>query len=420
MFAPVLLAAVLTASPPAPIAPPARDLGSAAFAADLYRAAAAADPGVNLLISPESVRAALAMAHAGAEGETAAELAAALRLPTGADGRVDHAAVGRLLTGLNVPPAPARGGGEPGDGVTVAPANTVFLDASVTLAPAFLAAVRDGFGAAPEPAPFTADPAAAAGAVNGWVSDKTAGKIPRVVDADDVRGLPLALVNALHVKAPWRNDFAESRTEPAPFTRDDGTTAEVPLMFKWDDLPLTVEPDGTAAVRLFYEGGRLTFTAVLPPDGTPLAEFDRGLTPDRLARLLTGGEVRDTKVYLPRFEVETTTELGEPLRSAGVRRAFTNAAEFGPMLAGDAGPPLKIAAVVHAAVIEVDEEGTEAAAATVVLTGPTSAPFQKRPEPYLFRADRPFLFALHDVRTGAVLFLGRYAGPRTHPERVPG
>ena len=412
MFAPALLAAALTASPPAPpAAPPARDPGSAAFAADLYRAAAAAAPGQSLLVSPESVRAALALAHAGAAGETADELAAALRLPTGPDGRANHAAVGRLLDGLDRPPTPAEPGGEPGDGVTVAPANIIFLDDRVTLSPAFLAAARDGFGAAPRPAPFSSSPAAAAAAVNGWVKEKTAGKILRVVGPDEVRGAPLALVNGLHVKAPWADDFAEVVTQNVPFTRDGGTTADVPLMFKWDDLPLTIEEDGTAAVRLHYEGGRLAFTAILPPEGTPLAEFDRGLTPARLAGLLGGGAVRDTKVYLPRFSVHTTVGLGDALKALGVRRAFTDAAQFGPMTAADPGPPLKIGVVAHAAVIDVDEEGTEAAAATVVAIDITGEFLPDPPEPYLFRADRPFLFALHDVATGAVLFLGRYAGP---------
>ena len=411
MFVPALLAAAMTVSPPAPpAAPPAPDPGSAAFAADLYRAAAAAEPGENLLISPESVRAALALAHAGAAGETADELAAALRLPARPDGATDHAAVGRLLDGLNRPPTPAEPGGEPGDGVTVAPANTIFVDDDVTLSPAFLAAARDGFGAAPRPASFSSDPAAAADAVNGWVKERTAGKIVRVVDANAVRGAPLALVNALHVKAAWAEGFDDYRTVDAPFTRDDGTTEPVPLMSRRDDLPLIVERDGTEAVRLAHVGGRLAFTAILPPEGTTLAEFDRGLIPRHLATLLTGGLVRSARIFLPRFRIEAIGEVGGAVRATGVRRAFTGAAEFGPMTAEDAGPPLRIGAVTHAAVIEVDEGGTEAAAATVVrMTRGSAGP--RTPPPYVFRADRPFLFALHDVKTGAVLFLGRYAGP---------
>ena len=166
---------------------------------------------------------------------------------------------------------------------------------------------------------------------------------------------------------------------------------------------------------MYYKGGRLAFTAVLPPDGTPLAEFDQTLTGARLARLLGGGEWRDVKLFLPRFRVETTAGLAEVVAALGVRRAFTDEAEFlamqAPPAPGASPRPLKIGTVAHAAVIEVDEEGTEAAAATAVGIEMSEAFGEPPPKPYVFRADRPFLFALTDVRSGAVLFLGRYAGP---------
>ena len=408
--APLLIAPLLVAAePPGAARPPepGPDPGSVAFAADLYRAVAAGRPaggagevnGGGLIFSPESVRVALAMARAGADGRTAAELDAALRPPAG--GAV------RTLTAALRGAVGERAGGKK---IVFAAANRVWVAADLAPAPGFVRALRDGYGAGLGAAPFATDPDAARRAINGWVEVMTAGKIDRLLAPGTVTAeTRLALVNALHLRAAWADDFAVSATEPEPFTTPGGGAAAVPLMRKRARLPLVVLGDGTAAVRLRFVGGRLAFTAVLPPEDIDLAAFEAGLTPDRLAALLAGGGRRDVRLFLPRFRADAALTLNDALEAVGVRRAFTDAAEFGPTTADR--EPLAIGLVAHAATIAVDEAGAEAAAATAVLVEPGSAPGRPDPPPpYVFRADRPFLFAVTDLPTGAVLFLGRYAG----------
>ena len=345
--------------------------------------------GGGLVLSPESVRVALAMARAGAGGETAAELDAALRPPAGG--------VPGTLRAL-------AGGG------AVRAGNRVWVAETVTPAPAFARALRRSFGAAPGVAPFAADPEAARRAINAWVGSETGGEIADLLTPGTVTAeTRLALVNALHLRAAWADDFSRRATEPGPFTTIGGGTVPVPLMRKRDALPLVLLDDGTAAVRLRFAARPLAFTAVLPPAGADFAAFEARLTPDRLAALLAGGVRRDVRLFLPRFRAAAALELGEALRAVGVRRAFARDAQFGPMTADR--EPLAVGLVAHAATIAVDEDGTEAAAATAVLPNVSAAPGRPDPPPpHEFRADRPFLFAVTDARTGGVLFLGRYTG----------
>ena len=210
----------------------------------------------------------------------------------------------------------------------------------------------------------------------------------------------LALVNAIYLKAPWQTPFAAEATQEGTFTRADGSTVEVPFMATTSSFPYA-SADGWQALEIPYLGGSLALTVILPDD---LTGFERTLTPDGLAAItssLTGTQVA---LALPRFGIETKAELATILAALGMPTAFGDGADFSGITTAE---QLAISNVIHQANIDVDEKGTEAAAATAVVMRATAMPS----EPLTVRVDRPFLFALRDVPTGAILFLGRVGDP---------
>jgi serpin B len=210
----------------------------------------------------------------------------------------------------------------------------------------------------------------------------------------------LTLVNAIYLKAPWQTPFSEGATEEGTFTRADGSTVEVPFMATTSSYPYA-SGDGWQAVEVPYLGGSLAMTLILPDD---LAGFERTLTPDGLTAITSSLTDTQVALALPRFGIETKAELASILAALGMPTAFTDAADFSGITTAER---LAISDVIHQANIDVDEKGTEAAAATAVVMRQTAMPS----EPLTVRVDRPFLFALRDVPTGATLFLGRVGDP---------
>ena len=210
----------------------------------------------------------------------------------------------------------------------------------------------------------------------------------------------LTLVNAIYLKAPWQTPFFEGATEDGTFTRADGSTVEVPFMSTSASLPYA-SGDGWQAVELPYLGGSLAMTLILPDD---LADFEQALTPDDLATITSSLADTQVALALPRFGIETKAELATILAALGMPTAFGDAADFSGITTA---APLLISDVIHQANIDVDEKGTEAAAATAVVMLEYAMPA----ETVTVRLDRPFLFALRDVPTGAILFLGRVGDP---------
>jgi serpin B len=248
---------------------------------------------------------------------------------------------------------------------------------------------------------YVADTEGARKLINGWVSDQTEQRIPELlvpgVLAPDSR---LTLVNAIYLKAPWLEPFAVEATEPGPFTRADGTTVQVPLMGASAAMR-HARGTGWQAVEIPYIGGSLAMTVIVPDD---LASFEAALTADQLASIT--GALAETQVTLtfPKFSIETKAQLADVLAALGMPSAFADGADFSGITTAE---QLVISDVIHQANIDVDEKGTEAAAATAVVMRATGMPV----EPVTVRVDRPFIFALRDVPTGAVLFLGRVGDP---------
>jgi serpin B len=390
-----------------------------AFGLDLLRSAG--KPGANVVLSPTSIAIALAMARAGARGETAAQMDTVLR-SAGAD---------KLAAAMNaLDAALATRSGTFNDldgnplGVILRIANAMFAQQGMPIEQSFLDALAARFGTGVRLVDYDADPEAARRLINAWVKRQTGQRIPELLQQGDVTTLTrFALVNAIYLKAPWLNAFDPKDTVPGRFTRADGSRVSVPMMHLESsglgpNLPVAIGA-GWRAVRLPYLGSRserygsdeLAMTIIVPDD---LATFEGRLTPARMADLTStkeeGGLLDSRKVALtlPRFSIESRFDLKAALELLGMPLAFDpQRADFTGIATLPGG--LYIAKVIHQANIDVDEKGTEAAAATAVL-GATGGPGDTS-KPVVIRADRPFLFALTDVPTGAVLFIGRVADP---------
>jgi serpin B len=378
-----------TVSPPATFAPaPA----TGAFGLDLMRAQG---PG-NLVLSPDSIAAALAMTGTGAAGSTAAEMARTLHLK----GPSAFSALGDLQRAISAGQAAAAvGDPEP---PTLEIANGLFLQRGLPFEPAFLSGAQQHFGAAPETVDFTGDPTGALAAINGWVSERTKGLIPRILESLPEE-MALALANAVYLDADWKHPFERSETRPGVFHGAAGT-ATVDFMHQTESLSYGTGP-GYKAVELPYRSSTLSLLVMLPV-GQRLGSLQYRLDGRGLARIARGLSRKPVVLSLPRFHLNTDVELSGALKKLGMPTAFGETADFSRITTA---VPLKISFVKHAADFTVDEKGTVAAAATVV--GAVAFSRGVRSNAVEFKANRPFLFFLRDDKTGAVLFAGRLTNP---------
>jgi serpin B len=387
------------------------------FGMDLYQRLGTGQP--NLVFSPASIAAALQLALAGARGRTAAQLAAALRLDR-ADPPSDADPASRARDGLLLLSAAieAGQGANPGAGrdpalILRAP-SSLWVQSGLPLEPGFTQPLRDVAAAVVREADFRGAPQQARSAINELIAEQTAGKITNLLGRDAVTASTrLVLANAVYLKAPWAFPFTASATQDAPFHPEPASAASpitVPMMHRTADLPYQ-RGDGYQAVLLPYQNSSLAMAIVLP-DG-PLARLTAQLGDDHggdhgLGSLLTGAERQSVALAMPKFRQRTSVGLIPALRDLGVEDAFTDRADFTGITTAE---QLLISAVVHQAYIDVDEQGTEAAAATAVTMRPMA--LRRGPEPIPLTVDRPFLFAIYDTATGLPLFLGQVTRPST-------
>lgn len=357
----------------------------------MLAAVAAGDASVAL--SPWSISENMAMAEQGARGTTAAQIARALSFG------VPRGRLAPAFGALDRAVATAH------DADTVLrTANALYGRQGASVRPAFLHALASGFGAPLRTVDFGGDPGGALAQVNGWVSQQTAGRIPALLSASDLRPAPLlVLLSAVYLHADWQLPFTAAHTVRAPFAAPQGRVS-VPTMHQ-DGVFAYRARRGYRVLELPYEGGRLAFDILLPDRGR-LAALQRTLAGGGLAGTLRGLRPERVAVALPTFELHDRLELRAPLSRLGMPVAFTDAADF----SGIAGGPgdLTISRVIHEAYIRVDEQGTEAAAATGTVITPTSAP---APPSIRFDVDRPFAFVLRDRATDTILFDGVVSTP---------
>jgi serpin B len=359
--------------------------------------------GGNLALSPYSVGVALAMTRNGARGRTLEEMTEVLGL-VGPD---------RLNGGLNALTARVEsfaGTQRRQDGteaeIALRAANTLFGEATTTFEPEFLDELAREYGAGLQAVDFRREFEEARLAINDWTAERTEGRIEDLVPEGVLNELTrLVLVNALYLKAPWEQTFDKELTENRDFHLLDGSTVQVPTMGLQTRAGWLGAGDGWQALRMPYAGQALAMTIVLPDEGR-LADVEAAVADGELPTMLDAGFPQEVAISLPRWTFRTQAPLEETLSAMGMVTAFDETeADFSGMTAEER---LFVAAVLHQTFIAVDEEGTEAAAATAVVMEAESMP-QYVP----FTADRPFLFVIHDVEHGTPLFLGRVADPRS-------
>lgn len=364
-----------------------------ALACDLY-GELRADPG-NLIFSPLSISAALGLTYAGAAGQTREEMQRVLHLP--ADDAKAYADYRSLFADLD-----RRAGAE---GARWTLANRVWVQSGMGLLPAYLRTVRETFGAEVGEQDFRQTPEPARARINQWVEEKTEKRILDLFARGSITpATRLVLANAVYFKGLWQTQFDKEATRSTPFHVSGAETKPVPMMFLTQDFGYARLSWGRA-LELPYRGEQLSLVVLLPEAADGLPALESLLTADSLRAWTSALRTREVRVGLPRFTATSRFELNAALAALGMPSAFrAEAADFSGMTGRR---DLAIDLVIHKAFVEVNEEGTEAAAATGVAIKATSI----GPPPEEFLADRPFLYLIRDRASGCVLFLGRVSEP---------
>ncbi|MGA3057241.1 MAG: serpin family protein [Candidatus Limnocylindrales bacterium] len=367
-----------------------------AFGFDLYRTTASA--AGNEVFSPVSIELALAMARAGAAGATASEMDSVMHAAYGSGNGNGLNSLDQALAGLSGSYPNPLGSQQT---VRLHVANAPFAQRGYSLKQPYLDTLAGRFDAGLRLADFADDPTGSCKLINDWIRDQTEDRIPKLLDGLDPL-TRLVLANAIYMKAPWQAAFWPEGTKDSPFTRLDGTQVTVPTMSLSLASATYASGPGWQAAELGYVGGSLAMTLILPDD---LPTFEKKLDATLFDHIT--GALRHTsgELTLPRFKTETRIDLNQTLATMGMPSAFDAArADFSGITDQER---LFISKVVHQANISVDEKGTEASAATVVVIAVATSP----PDLVTFHVDRPFVFAVRDRSTGAILFLGRIVDP---------
>lgn len=365
------------------------------FAFDL--AAEITVPDSSFFLSPLSASMALGMTMNGAAGETYEQMRATLgfgSLPRD-EINASYASLMELLLGLDPT-------------VEVALGNSIWYDSTrMAVRDSFIETVREPFDAEVAGLDFS-DPGAP-GTINAWVSDATNGKIEEIVPDPIPPLVAMYLINAIYFQGDWTVQFDPDRTAEADFHRPDGSTVGVPMMERDADSLAYYRDESVAAVDLPYGGEAFSMTVLLPlgdiPDGggsTRVEHLVSSLDAQRWREITDGFSEGKVHLFLPRFELTWERTLNDDLKALGMTDAFDEQRADFSRLTPD--PSVIIHSVKQKSFVSVDEEGTEAAAATSVGVGPTSAP-------PTFRADRPFVFAIRERLSGTILFLGKVVDP---------
>ncbi len=382
--------------------------GNNKFALELY--AKLSSKKGNLFFSPYSISTALAMTHAGARGQTETQMAGALHFPIitkpGTElssklipDRQKFASVfGKIIKDLNS--RSKKGGYE------LRVANALWGQEDYGFLGEFLELIKTNYGGSLNEVDFVRAAETARKSINTWVEKKTNNKIKNLIRKGVLSSMTrLVLTNAIYFKGNWAKQFKMDKTKEAPFTLANDRKVDVAMMNQTGQFNY-METESFQALELPYVDDELSMIILLPKEFDGLDEFEKTLTAENLSKWL--GNLRNRKVIvsIPKFKMTSQFALASVLKSMGMIDAFSPNADFSGM---NGRRDLFISAVIHKAYVDVNEEGTEAAAATAVTmkltsVGPTRVP--------VFQADHPFLFLIRDNHSGSILFIGRVMNPK--------
>jgi serpin B len=385
---------------PAVPAADAKDLlaGNNAFAFDFYHQVSG--DGGNLVYSPYSISLAIAMLYGGAAGETASQIAGSLHFTLPPDKL--NPALNALALDLARRPTQAKKI-DPKSSMQLSIANAVWGQREYPFEKAYLDLLAVNYGAGVRLVDFAAAPDSARQEINDWVDQETKGKIKDIMPPGSIDpSTRLALANAIYFQANWQEAFVKKLTHDAAFTLLDGTQVQVPTMQTDDPIPVRVgSGDRYQALALPYKGGLAEMVIILPDQGR-YELVESSLDAEQVATLLDKLRPSDLNLYMPKFEFSVGFDLKSVLSALGMPLAFDmTKADFSGITKAER---LYAQQALHKAYILVDEEGTKAAAASIVFMAPASMPLE-------LRIDRPFIFFIRDVPTGTILFAGRVLNP---------
>jgi serpin B len=378
-----------------PTASPALIAGNNEFAFAIHRRLS--KKGENSFLAPFSISQALAMTSAGANGKTAKEMQKAMMFPN----ENIHAGFAALSAALQSrATAVATRKGDVPFQLTIT--NSLWVEKTNALESGFLATLANDYKSPMQPADFKGSAGAERARINAWVEKVTNQKIKNILGSGTVNDTTRAvLVNAVYFKANWQDPFRAAAKQSMPFHVAANKDVNVPTMFSGSVSKLVEAPQYTAFAKP-YVGGQVEFVAIMPKG--PIADFEKSLNAASFDAAYKAMKPSSSLIAMPKFRIAgESVDLSETLKSMGMKTAFTNAADFTAM--DKTKGAIKIGAVIHKTFVVVDENGTEAAGATAVVMMETGA------MPKFVTIDRPFIFAIRDVPTGTLLFVGKIVDP---------
>lgn len=378
--------------------------GENQFALDLYAQLKSADG--NLFFSPYSISTCLGMTYIGARGATAKEMARTFHFDAGPEEIATP--MGEMEKQLN----------DAGKGIVLNTANGLWAQEKHPFLPSFSQAVQNNLSASIKQVDFRTQYEPVRHEINDWVSEKTKNKIndligPGMLNPETL----LVLVNAIYFKGGWQHPFEKTNTVDAPFTLESGEKVQAKMMHLQESFQYS-ETQDLQLLEMRYSSGEtnrsspaahrapLSMIVLLPKKTNGLKQLEKELSKDALREWLTAAHRQRVKVFFPKFKMTSEFRLARTLSAMGMRDAFSSQADFSGM---DGGRDLFISEVVHKAYVDVNEEGTEAAAATGTIMLGMAAP---KPQPIpVFRADHPFIFLIRENTSNGILFFGRVNDP---------
>jgi serpin B len=357
------------------------------FAFELY--AELKDDGGNMFFSPFSISTALAMTYEGARGQTADEMQSVLHFPE--DDMIRRNSFAQLISHINAPSAEYE----------LNTANALWAQQNYPFLNTYIDTVRENYYSEVTNLDFVGETEKSRVTINDWVEEKTNDRIKDIIPPGVLTPLTrLVLTNAIYFKGTWITQFDKEDTRLQDFKLGGNRTVEVEMMYLPDEEFNYYWSEDLQVLEMPYEGDQVSMLVLLPEEGK-MEELEESLTPENLNLWRSSLREQEIDIYIPKFELETKYFLTQNLAEMGMPTAFSMDADLSGM---DGTTDLMITDVIHQAFVRVDEEGTEAAAATAVIVALKGMPNQ-------FRADHPFIFIIQDTETGSVLFMGKVTDP---------